>query len=53
MTTEPKRTRGRPPAPPEEKLILRSIRLKAQQWAKVDEFGIEWLRKLIDRARPK
>jgi len=43
--------RGRPPTPPEDKLELRSIRLKPGQWAKVDEFGIEWLRRLIERAK--
>lgn len=26
--------------------------LTPQQWAKVDAFGLEWLRKLIDRAKP-
>lgn len=49
--TEPKRTRGRPPTPPDEKLELRSIRLTAAMWAKVDKGGMEWLRKLIKRAK--
>jgi len=48
----PKRPRGRPPVPPEEKLEQRSIRLTAAQWEKVDTFGISWLRKLIQRAKP-
>jgi hypothetical protein len=52
METE-KRPRGRPPAPPGEALEQRSIRLTAAQWAKVDKFGLAWLRTLIDRARPK
>lgn len=26
--------------------------LTAKQWAKVDEYGLDWLRKLIDRAKP-
>jgi hypothetical protein len=49
---EPKRPRGRPPTPPEEKLELRAMRLKTAQWAKVDAYGMAWLRKLIDRAKP-
>jgi len=48
----PKRPRGRPPVPPEEKLEQRSIRLTPAQWEKVDTFGIDWLRKLIERAKP-
>jgi hypothetical protein len=48
-----KRPRGRPPAPPDARLEQRSIRLTAAQWAKIDQFGMEWLRALIDRARPK
>lgn len=48
----PKRPRGRPPKPPEEVLVLRSIRLPAALWAKVDANGVEWLRQLIARARP-
>jgi hypothetical protein len=49
---EPKNKGGRPPVPPEERLIQRSIRLRAAEWAKVDEYGIEWLRALIRRAKP-
>ena len=26
--------------------------LTPAQWAKIDAHGLEWLRKLIDRARP-
>ena len=48
---EPKRGRGRPPLPPEERLEQRSIRLTAAQWAKVDAHGIPWLRALIQRAK--
>jgi hypothetical protein len=47
-----KRPRGRPPAPPEQRLEQRSIRMTAAQWAKVDAYGLEWLRRLIDRAKP-
>lgn len=46
-----KRTRGRPPTPPNERLEQRSIRLTAAQWAKVDANGIPWLRALIQRAK--
>jgi hypothetical protein len=49
---QPKRPPGRPPTPPEEALVLRSIRLKPRQWAKVDAHGVDWLRGLIDRAKP-
>jgi hypothetical protein len=49
---EQKRLRGRPRKPPEEVLVLRSIRLPAALWAKVDEHGMEWLRALIRKARP-
>lgn len=48
---EPKKGRGRPPAPPEERLEQRSIRLTAAQWAKVDANGVAWLRALIQRAK--
>ena len=50
MNTLPKR--GRPPVQPDQRLVLRTIRLTTAQWAKVDEFGMVWLRKLIERARP-
>lgn len=49
----PKKPRGRPPTPPEEKLELRAMRLKPRQWAKIEEAGMEAFRKLIDRWRPK
>lgn len=49
---EPKNKGGRPPKPEEDRLVLRAIRLKPAHWAKVDEYGMEWLRKLIDRAKP-
>ena len=32
---QPKRSRGRPPTPPEDVLVQRSIRLRAAEWAKV------------------
>jgi hypothetical protein len=48
----PKRGRGRPPKAPEETLVLRSIRLTPDLWAKIDANGMEWLRALIRKARP-
>lgn len=51
LPTAPKKRPGRPPTAPEEQLVLRSIRLKPRQWAKVDAGGAEWLRALIDRAK--
>ena len=48
---EPKK-RGRHPKPPGEALERRAMYLTPAQWAKVDAFGMEWLRKLIDRAKP-
>jgi hypothetical protein len=48
---QPTKPKGRPPKPPEQRLIQRSIRLTAAQWAKVESNGIDWLRRLITRAR--
>lgn len=54
MSTEQKRKAGRPFKPDDQRLVQRSIRLLPAQWQKFDEAGgIEWLRGLIDRARPK
>lgn len=54
MNSEPKNLGGRPPKPDDQKLVQRSIRLLPSQWAKYDEAGgIEWLRGLIDRSKPK
>jgi len=48
-----KNTGGRPPIPDDERLVQRSIRLKRAHWEKFEAAGgIEWLRKLIDRAKP-
>jgi hypothetical protein len=46
-----KRPRGRPPAPPEAKQEQRSIRLTPDLWAKIDTAGMDWLRKVIKRAK--
>jgi hypothetical protein len=43
---------GRPPKPPEDKLIQRSIRLPQALWDKIDAAGLDWLRALVKRAKP-
>ena len=48
---ERKRPRGRPPKPPEEHLVQRTVRLTPDLWAKIDRNGLDWLRALIKRAR--
>ena len=49
---EPKK-RGRPPKPADEVLVRGTVFLTAPQWAKIAaNGGQEWLRKLIDKARP-
>jgi hypothetical protein len=50
---EPKKPRGRPPTPPEEKLELRAMRLKPSHWEKIDAAGMEAFRALIERWRPQ
>jgi len=49
---QPKNKGGRPPVPPEQRLVQRSIRLPPDLWAKIDAHGLEWLRAVIRRARP-
>lgn len=49
----PPKPRGRPKLPPEQKLLHGTVRFTAGQWAKIDQNGMDWLRKLVDRARPK
>jgi len=49
---EEKKKRGRPAIQPEQRLVLRSIRLSPAQWEKIDKYGLAWLRALIDRAKP-
>jgi hypothetical protein len=44
--------RGRPPSAPDQRLEQRSIRLAPSQWAKIDQYGMQWLRNVIERARP-
>lgn len=49
---QPKNKGGRPPKSDDQKLVQRSLRLTPAQWDKYDQAGgIEWLRKLIDRAK--
>jgi hypothetical protein len=48
-----KRPRGRPPKPPEETLVLRSLRLTPATWAKIDAAGMDALRALLKRWKPK
>lgn len=48
---QPKNKGGRPPVPPEQRLVQRSIRLTLAQWAKIDAAGLPALRKLLDRWR--
>jgi hypothetical protein len=52
MEPKSKHPGGRPKLPVSERLIQRSIRLSAGQWAKIDEYGLEWLRQLIQRSKP-
>ncbi|UEP20720.1 hypothetical protein LL999_12345 [Burkholderia ambifaria] len=53
METKPKHPGGRPRLPDGQKLVQRSIRLSEEQWAKIEQGGgIEWLRQLIQRAKP-
>ena len=52
MATKQKHPGGRPKIPDDQRLVQRSIRLSAEQWAKIDEHGLDWLRQLIQRAKP-
>lgn len=52
MEKKPKHAGGRPPKPEHERLVLRSIRLTPAQWEKINLYGRDWLRALIDRAKP-
>jgi hypothetical protein len=42
---------GRPPKPPEERMIQRSVRLPPELWEKIDRNGLDWLRALVKRAK--
>lgn len=43
--------RGRPPINPEDRLVQRTIRLKSTTWEKIDRLGLEWLRRLVEKAK--
>ncbi len=49
---QPKNKGGRPPIPDDEKLVQKTLRLKKRHWDKIDAHGLDWLRKLIERAKP-
>jgi hypothetical protein len=47
-----KRPQGRPPIPADERLVVRSLRLTAEQWDKLARLGgVKWLRERINKAR--
>lgn len=37
---------------PEKRPVQRSIRLAPDLWAKIDLYGLDWLRQLIERGKP-
>lgn len=43
---------GRPPLPPGEKLIRKSIHLTASQWERVALYGAAWVRDLVEHGKP-
>jgi hypothetical protein len=46
------RGQGRKPLPPEERLIVKSLRLTQGQWDKLARLGgVEWLRERIAKAK--
>jgi hypothetical protein len=50
---QPKRPRGRPPAPPEEVLDERvTIRVNKALKAKVEQYGNTWARRALEKAKP-
>jgi hypothetical protein len=52
METKNKHPGGRPKLPDDQKLVARSIRLSPEHWAKIDQYGLKWLRQVIQRAKP-
>lgn len=48
---QPKK-RGRPPKEPGEKLERRAMYLPPDVWAKVDAYGLAWVRAVLRRAKP-
>ena len=48
------RGQGRKPLPPAQRLIVKSIRLTADDWAKLARLGgVEWLREKIRKAKER
>ena len=45
---EKSRKPGRPPVPPDKKLVHRTLRLTRSQWAKIDLAGLPALRALLE-----
>jgi len=39
---------GRPEKPDGDRLVQRSIRMTAAQWAAIDQNGLPWLRELVE-----
>jgi hypothetical protein len=37
---------------PDKRPVQRSIRLAPALWAKIDLYGLDWLRNLIERGKP-
>ncbi len=48
---EPKKL-GAPRKPEDEKLIQKSFRFKRRQLDKIDLYGMDWLRDVVDLAKP-
>jgi hypothetical protein len=44
---------GRPPKPPEERLVQKSVRLPPALWEKIERNGLDWLRAVIKRAKER
>lgn len=50
---EPKRSRGRPPAPPDKALTERhTLRMTKALKAKVKAHGDDWAREALEKAKP-
>ena len=48
-----KRKPGRPAVSDDERLTLKSLRMKPKHWEKIDAAGLEAFRAYVDRWRPK
>lgn len=46
---QPKRSRGRPKKPEEDRLVQRTVRMSPAQWRKIDSAGLTELRFLVDK----